>query len=514
MNVVLYLRYSSDKQNEQSIEGQQRICAEYCKSNEMNIIDVYIDRALSASKNTEKRAAFQKMISDSDKQKFEAVIVYKLDRFARNRYDSAIYKNKLLKNGVKVISATESISESPEGVILESLLEGMAEFYSKELSQKVTRGMKETALKCNSCGGSIPLGYKIVNKKFVIDKKTAPIVVEAFQRYANGEKISEICNSFNDRGLRTSRGSKFNKHSFANMFKNERYIGIYTYNDIRIPNGMPAIIEKDLFETVREKVKRNAQAPGRSKAKIQYLLSGKIFCGHCNTAMNGEYGTSKTGNKYYYYSCPTKKRKQGCNKKNVNKEWIENAVVNKARSFLTPEGINEIADMAIQAAEREARENTILPILMKELDNVEKAINNLLKLVERGSQSETLFNRLDELEAQKKELQKSIDQEIKNIVTLEKSHVVWWLNQFASGNFDDINHRRRIIDMLVNSVTVWDEPDGFRITILFNLTSKKTETITCSSLNTSGSPEKRQISTEICRFSVIFASGEFYALRA
>ena len=491
MNVVLYLRYSSDKQNEQSIEGQQRICAEYCERNGMDIVDVYIDRALSASKNTEKRLAFQRMISDSEKQAFEAVIVYKLDRFARNRYDSAMYKNKLMKNGVRVISATESISETPEGVILESLLEGMAEFYSKELSQKVTRGMKETALKCNSCGGSIPLGYKVVNKKFVIDPNTAPIVVEAFQRYASGEKISEICDSLNDRGFRTLRGSKFNKHSFANMFKNERYIGVYKYNDIRIPDGMPAIIKKDLFERVQEKVKKNAQAPARSKAKVEYLLSGKLFCGHCNSGMSGEYGTSKTGAKHYYYVCSTKKKNRSCDKKNVNKEWIEETVINEATNLLTPETINEIADMAIKAATQEAEENEIIPALKAKIANVEMRISNLLKLVERGSDSESLFKRLDELENQKKELNAALIDAEKDLVILEKEHVVWWLNKFAQGDLNDPHHRRLILEMLVNSVTLWDEPDGFKITFLFNLTSNPTKTITCSDLSVNGSPKSR-----------------------
>ena len=133
MDVVLYLRYSSDRQNEQSIEGQMRVCKQYCEANGYNITDMYIDRATSAFHDTEKRLEFQRMIKDSDKHLWNAVIVYKLDRFARNRYDSATYKAKLKKNGVRVVSATENISDNPEGVILESVLEGMAEFYSKEL---------------------------------------------------------------------------------------------------------------------------------------------------------------------------------------------------------------------------------------------------------------------------------------------------------------------------------------------------------------------------------------------
>ena len=116
MDVVLYMRYSSDRQNEQSIEGQHRKCKQFCEANGYNIVDVYIDRALSAFHDTAKRIDFQRMIADSDKRQWQGVVVYKLDRFARNRYDSATYKAKLKKNGVRVISATENLSDNPEGV--------------------------------------------------------------------------------------------------------------------------------------------------------------------------------------------------------------------------------------------------------------------------------------------------------------------------------------------------------------------------------------------------------------
>ena len=147
MDVVLYMRYSSDRQNEQSIEGQRHVCEEFCRASGFTIRGEYVDRALTATKDAEKRLEFQKMIKDSEKGLWQAVVVYKLDRFARNRFDSATYKARLKKNGVRVISATENISDNPEGIILESVLEGMAEFYSKELAQKITRGMHESALK-------------------------------------------------------------------------------------------------------------------------------------------------------------------------------------------------------------------------------------------------------------------------------------------------------------------------------------------------------------------------------
>jgi len=401
MNVVLYMRYSSDRQTEQSIEGQQRVCSDFCQKHNYNIVGSYIDRAISASKNTEKREAFLSMIKDSEKNTFDAVIVYKLDRFARNRYDSAIYKNKLKKNGVRVISATENISDTPEGVILESVLEGMAEFYSRELSQKVTRGMNETALKCNFCGGPVPLGYKIINKKYAIDPSTAPIVEEAFRKYANGTSITELCESFNSRGFKTAVGKPFNKNSFVKIFQNERYTGVYKYKEIRIEGGIPAIVTKEVFEMVQDQLKKNAEAPSRGTAKVDYLLAQKIFCGHCGSAMIGESGTGKSGKVYNYYTCASRKGKHTCDKKNLRKDWIEKIVAEDALNILKEVGIEKIADLAIKHAELEAERNQQIPKLKKQLRETEISISNLLKLVERGSDSDSLFDRLNELENQK-----------------------------------------------------------------------------------------------------------------
>ena len=502
MNVVLYLRYSSDKQTEQSIEGQQRICMQYCKQNKLNIIDCYIDRALSASKNIEKRESFQRMIKDSEKRAFEGIVVYKLDRFSRNRYDSATYKNKLKKNGVRVISATENISDDPAGIMMESILEGMAEYYSAELAQKITRGMNESALKCNSCGGIIPLGYRIENKKFIIDSQTAPIVKEAFERYAQGETISEISESFNNRGFKTAKGVPFNKNSFRSMFQNERYIGIYKYKDIRIEGGIPAIIDKEMFQKVQNMLKKNTTAPARKRATQNYLLSLKLFCGHCGALMTGEYGTSKNGERHYYYKCLTAKQTHSCDKKPVKKEWIERIVAMDALELLTPEKIDEIADMAIRQIEKDIEENTTIPALKKQIKETEKSIKNLLIMVERGSTSESLFTRLDELEQQKKDLQIKLEQEKLQTVTLEKPHIVWWLNKFSKGDINDENFRRQVIDLLVNSVTIWDEPDGwYKITTTYNLTSVKTKTFRCSNEKSNVPPKQEK--THICASSLV-----------
>lgn len=180
MTGVIYARYSSDNQREESIDGQLRECKAFAAKNDIQIVGTYIDRALSAK--TDNRPDFQRMIKDSEKHTFDVIIVWKLDRFARNRYDSAHYKAILKRNDVRVISATEAISQGAEGIILESVLEGMAEYYSAELSEKVIRGQTENAYKCKFNGGTIPFGYIIDQENnFQLNPETAPFVLSAYQ---------------------------------------------------------------------------------------------------------------------------------------------------------------------------------------------------------------------------------------------------------------------------------------------------------------------------------------------
>ena len=480
-DVALYMRFSSDRQTEQSIEGQLRDAISFCKLRKYRIRAIYVDRAISARADAEKRVNFMQMISDSDKRKWEYVIVWKLDRFARNRNDSAIYKMRLRKNGVKVVSVTENISDNPEGIILESVLEGMAEFYSAELSQKITRGLRESALKCRSIGGHVPLGYKIENHKLVIEPVGAAIVQKAFELYSQGWTVADICREFNTRGYRTAKNAEFNRNSFKSMFKNKRYIGIYTYKDVQIEGGVPAIIDKDLFEEVGRRLKKNEEAPARGKAKVDYLLSGKLFCGHCGAPMNGESGTSKTGEVHHYYACYTRKRRGNCRKKSMRKSLVEKWVAEDAYALLTQEVIEEIADIAVSQTEADIAQHTKLPELTAKRIELEQGIDNIATAIEKGVASERLMSRLTELEKEKKILDRQIADEEKDIFRLDRDQVIFWLSQFSEGDINDEKFRRQLIDLMVNSVTVWDLPDGdFEITTAYNLTSCKSSTFKAS----------------------------------
>jgi hypothetical protein len=289
---------------------------------------------------------------------------------------------------------------------------------------------------------------------------------------------------------------------------------VYTYKDIRIEGGIPAIIDKETFKAVQIKLSETKRAPATAKSKIEYLLSTKLFCGHCNTPMIGESGTGRHGGSYYYYTCGSRKRGQGCDKKPLKKDFIERAVVEDVINLIKPESINEIADMAIAALERSISENTVIPRLKTELAEIEKGIDNLMKVIEKGITSDSCIKRIAELEDQKKNLEIRLAEEDQEIVYLEKSHIVSWLNQYCNGNIDDEDFRRRVINLFVHSVTVWDNPDGsYKITSVYNLTSAKSKTKSVSDLTPIAPPKRRAPPSAVLLFLVESRMGESNAVK-
>ena len=467
MTAVIYARYSSDSQREASIEGQLRDCKDYAEKNGITVVGTYIDRAYSAK--TDDRPDFQRMIKDSAKKIFDVVLVWKLDRFARNRFDAVNYKYQLEKNGVHLVSAMEPISQGPEGIMVESMLIGMAEYYSAELALKVARGERENALQCKYNGGVVPLGFTIgkEDRLYHIDPETAPIVQEIFSRYADGEPAEKIAASLNERGLRTRTGKPFVKNSFFQIFRNRRYIGEYRYKDIVTPGGIPAIVDEDLFNRVQQRFEQNKIAHGRpAKEDVSYLLTTKLFCGKCGTLMGGESGTSHMGNTYYYYKCGNAKRhgKAHCDLKAIRKEPLERFVVDTAiKVIFSDEIIEQLIDLVMEAQQKE---NTRLPVLKDQLRDTEKRLANLLEAIEQGILTPTTKQRLDELEARKEALNTSIlEEELKKPV-LTREWMRFWFEKFRKGDVGSTEHQRQIIDTFVNSVYVFDD----RVVLNFNFT--------------------------------------------
>ena len=461
MNAVIYARYSSDNQREESIEGQIRECTAYAERNGITVVRHYIDRAFSAK--TDHRPDFQQMIRDSNKKLFEIVLVWKFDRFARNRFDSANYKMILKKNNVHLISVMEPIAEGSQGILVETLLEGMAEYYSAELSEKVIRGQTENALKGKCTGGTGTIGYKIDADKFYrIDSLVAPLVLEAFQRYDNGEKIVEILNYLNAKGVRNMLGGKLTCSSMNTMLKNRRYIGELSFRDTVVPDAIPAIVPKDLFDRVQKRLEKNKRAPAHGKADEEYLLTTKLFCGKCGALMFGESGTSATGRTYYYYKCATAKRRKGCNKKTVQKDWLESLVVQETMKLIQDDAMIERIVQLVMDFQNQ--ENTTIPLLEKQLREVDRKLDNLMKAIEEGLFTRTTKERLDALEAQKDELTAKIADEKLRKPSFNADFIRFWLMKFRKFDISQQKQRKALIEIFVNAIFLYDD----RMLIAFN----------------------------------------------
>lgn len=475
MKAVIYARYSSDNQREESIEGQIRECTAFAEKNGITILRHYIDRAFSAK--TDNRPEFQNMIKDSGKRLFDMIIVWKLDRFARNRYDSARYKAALKKNGVKVVSATEVISDGAEGIILESVLEGYAEYYSADLSEKVVRGMTENALKSKYNGGTLPIGYQIDSDQcFQLDPLTAPFVREVFQRYDEGATMTQIRDWLNEQGVKNTRGQKMTYNSIQHLLNNRRYIGEYTYRDIVVPDGIPAIVPQDLFDRVQEKLSKNKKAPARHKAEDDYLLTTKLFCGYCGAYLCGESGTSHTGNVHHYYKCVSvKKKRTECHKKSVRKEWIEDLVVSETmKMVMDDKAIEAIVSMLMDVQDRE---NVNLPLYEQQLREADTAIQNLLNAIQQGILTKSTKGRLEELEATKEELETKIACEKLAKPKVSAEFMTFWLHRFRKLDVRQKSHRKMLIDTFINAIFLYDD----KMVITFNY-KDGTDTITFDDL--------------------------------
>lgn len=461
MKAVIYARFSCSKQREESIEGQIRECTAYAKRNGIEIVGTYIDRAKSA--RTDNRPQFRKMAEDSDLGLFDAVIVWKLDRFSRNKEDTAIYRKRLRKNKIKLLSATEHIPEGSGGIIFESVLEGVAEYYSADLSEKVIRGHYENALKCKSNGGTLPFGYMLdCEKHFIINPNTAPYVLSSFQMYVDGVTMKEIANNLNFKGVHNTRGTKFTINSVSKMLSNIRYTGLYKYREIEVADGIPRIVPDELFNRVQELMAKNKKAPAKHKAEDDYLLTTKLFCGRCKGLMVGESGTSKNLSVYRYYKCTSAKKKKTCDKKALKKDWIENIVIEKIVSVLWDDEL--VAKLIKRIMKLQKEENTTLITLQKQLSETNRGINNMLNAIQQGIITESTKDRLNELETTKRNIETEITKEQIKHAPITEEQIQFWFECFKSYDITKLEYRKRLVDAFVNSIIVFDD----RIEFYFN----------------------------------------------
>ena len=445
---VIYARYSSERQTEQSIDGQLSVCNDYAARNDILVVDTYIDRAMTGKNDN--RIQFQKMLKDSKKQAWDIVLVYKLDRFSRNKYEIAVHRKTLLDNKIKIVSAMENIPDTPEGIILESLLEGMAAYYSAELSQKIKRGATESRKKGNFTGGRLPYGYRSENKKVLIDEDTATVVRFMFEQYATGTIVKDIMSALNEKGI-LSCGKPFKRSTVYKMLKNEKYSGIYRFGNEVFTNIYPQIIPTHIYEIVKQKTELNHM--GRNSIETVYLLKDKMVCGYCNKAIYAETGTARNGETKRYYKCATRKLGQSCRKTVIKKETLENLIVDTTCQILnSPENVNMIACMIMKANEKRLHDQSFLKILFKDQANNVKSIENVMTAIEKGIVTNSTKRRLEELEL--------LQEEINAKIAIEKSKLSKQLSKDEIINYIKTAFKkepRLMIDLLINKIVLYDD---------------------------------------------------------
>lgn len=459
-NVVIYARYSSAGQNDQSIDGQLAKCHEYAAQRGYRVVGEYCDRALSG-RYAETRPEFQRMIADSSKRAFDFVLVWKLDRFSRDRYDSAIYKKKLRSNGVRVLSVTEGVDEGAESVLLEAILEAMAEEYSRQLAQNVRRGMNQNAEKALSNGGTIPLGYRVVDKRYEIDEATAPIIRYIHEAYLNGQTQKQIVEGCRERGYRNQRGQALTIHAVGRILRSQKYAGVYQYADVVLEDAIPAIISPNVKQQVLSRLSASARAPGHGKAKAEYLLHGKLFCGCCGSPMVGECGKSSTGATHYYYTCSKRKRFHDCKKRNERKDALEQYVVEYITTYiLTDAWISNAADRVVAEYQKSYNASGIKP-LERQLREADKELNVLVDSLIKTTSAVAIAKineRIEAAEARKRTIEDDLTHlRIASRATIQKSDVIAWLSQFRSGSPLDMEYRKKIIELFVNAIYIYDD---------------------------------------------------------
>lgn len=451
---VIYARYSSLGQRDESIEGQLRDCRAYAEQHGITILAEYCDRAMTGT--SDKRPEFQRMIRDSAKKRFSVVLTWKNDRFARSRYDSAIYKARLKQNGVRLLYAKETIPDGPEGIILESMMEGFAEYYSANLSQNIKRGNYDSALKRQTLGQAV-LGLRAgPDKRFEIDPATAPVVRRIFEEYAAGRPAKAIYTDLNREGFRTVRGRQFTKNSLRTILQNEKYVGVYAFADIRDEHGIPPIVDRELFDAAQKMLAKHHRAPAAKVADGGFLLTGKLYCGECGQPMTGDSGTSARGGVYHYYTC-NGRRKKACTKARAPQQWIEDIVVAElAKIVHSDEMIAAIADRFMDW-QRTQRPTSAAEGLRKRLRETEQAIGNLVRVLEDGLSSDSIRSRLMELEATRRDLEAGIARAEVEEPELDRDAVIWWLEQFRAGDQSDPAWRIYLVDTFLQAAYLYDD---------------------------------------------------------
>ena len=489
---VFYLRYSSSMQREESIEAQRRACEGYAQKHGIRIVGEYVDRAQSAT--SDKRPEFQRMIADSDNGDFKYVIVHKLDRFARDRQDSMVYRVKLKRNNVTLLSVTENYDpNSPEGILMEAVLEGINEFYSANLAREVEKGKRENALKGLHVGGIPPLGYNVdtVTQKLVINPREAESVSLIFQWYLDGKSYGEIVRDLDALGYRSKLGNNFRTNSLHDILKNPKYKGLYVYSRtsaksvdgthnrhkykadediVKVEGGCPAIVSVTDFERVQERMYSRKRKAASYRAKREYLLSGKIVCGQCGKAYVGNCRKANdTHPEYLSYRCNNRTKQPRCSGWEISKELLESILLNELSNVVFDDALIPLLKNGYSQylASQNGEGLSMQQSLKKEIADIKKQMDNIMRVIANNA-SDALVDKLNELDSHKKGHEQRLQelQSKHNVVEISEAELAHSFKQaremLKNGSLSSV---KALIERYIKQITI----DGEKIEIQFSL---------------------------------------------
>ncbi len=414
----------------------------------------------------------------------DLVLIHKFDRFARNRYDSAVYRREIQRAGARLVAVAQPLDDSPESIILEAMLEAMAEYYSANLAREVMKGMRETAYQCRHTGGIPPLGYDVdpATKKYVINEREAEAVRIIFDMYVQRHSYREICSHLNSLGYQTKLGKPFVNTSLYEILRNKKYTGTYIFNRaasksggkrnthknkgkediICIPGGMPTIIQPSMFEEAQKLMDKRRHAPGAAKAKEVYLLTGLVCCGSCDGAMVGNRrraGRNKTV--YATYECNNRKRLKTCNMKSIGKDHLEKFVLEELRrAVFSDKAFPILLKKLNKANEKRRRKNSReLAQVKKKIATTQEEINNIVNAIAKGLYNPSMKRALTDLEEKQATLYASIeDLERRGSIELTEDMIRNYVEKDKQAIFhNDLNACKRAIPNYVERVTVYED---------------------------------------------------------
>jgi len=480
MKVALYARVSSDKQDvDLSISAQLKALRKYAQENDHQVVAEFIDEAETG--RTSARPEFRKMISVARRPEkpFEMILVYKISRFARNREDSIVIKTMLKKKGVQVVSITEKFDDTPSGRLMEAIVESFDEYYSDNLGEEVTRGMRESASRGFYLSAKPPYGYRKVKvqdgnrerTKLDIVPSLSRIVKAIFEEVLRGKGLTDILKEFNSKAIPGPKNKGWTKTGLYHILHNEIYFGTWVWGrnskrdlePIRVENAFPAIIDRDEFNRVQGMLKERTPVkihPRRTASR--FLLSGLARCSYCGKALIGR--DAKSG-KFSYYVCGTlEKRGAGsCCSRYLNSRKFEGLVIDKIKEhILTEEHLTKLVYLVneqMDDASRECQEE--LKLISREEDSISTRLDKLYDAVETGKinlddltpRIRELRSRQEKLLARQSELEVAMSDKRVELADMKmvKSYVIDLRHTLNEGPLTD---RRAFIRSFVKEIAV------------------------------------------------------------